>query len=279
MRFSTTPGDIMDDSVSTPRGLAIKVLGVQGERLPGAEGETQDFVLVNGKTFNSPNAKVFLANLKMLAATTDKGEGLKKVFSAAMQGVEKAVEGLTGSKNATLTALGGQAETHILGESFYSQVPIRYGDYIAKIAVVPVAPSLTALTDAPIKTHGHPTALRDAVVEYFSGLPGEWEVRVQLCTDLGDMPVENAAKAWPEDQSPYLAVARITAQPQLAWSDKAAEMVDDGMAFSPWHGLAAHRPLGSIMRLRKQAYDMSARFRSEHNATRVEEPRSFDPPQ
>jgi hypothetical protein len=33
MRFSTIPGDILDDSVSTPRGLAIKIIGVEGVRL------------------------------------------------------------------------------------------------------------------------------------------------------------------------------------------------------------------------------------------------------
>jgi hypothetical protein len=35
MRFSTIPGDILDDSVSTPRGLAVKIIGVKGERLSG----------------------------------------------------------------------------------------------------------------------------------------------------------------------------------------------------------------------------------------------------
>ena len=105
-------------------------------------------------------AKVFLANLKLLAATTDKAEGLKKVVSAALQGTEKAIEAL-GGESATIKTLGGQAETNILGESFYSQAPIRYGDYIAKIAVVPVSPKLTALTGAPLHTHGHPNAIRD----------------------------------------------------------------------------------------------------------------------
>src|SRR5258708_6928935 len=40
MRFSTIPGDILDDSVSTPRGLAIKVIGVEGERLEGSEARS-----------------------------------------------------------------------------------------------------------------------------------------------------------------------------------------------------------------------------------------------
>jgi hypothetical protein len=58
MRFSTIPGDILDDSVSTPRALAIKVIGVEGERLEGSEGDvTQDFVLNNGPAFGAPNPK------------------------------------------------------------------------------------------------------------------------------------------------------------------------------------------------------------------------------
>ncbi len=60
MRLSTVPGDILDDSVSTPRGMAVKIIGVEGERLPGSDGDvTQDFVLVNGPVFSAPNAKRF----------------------------------------------------------------------------------------------------------------------------------------------------------------------------------------------------------------------------
>jgi hypothetical protein len=36
LRISTIPGDILDDSITVPRGLAIKVMGVEGERLPGS---------------------------------------------------------------------------------------------------------------------------------------------------------------------------------------------------------------------------------------------------
>src|ERR1700729_2429588 len=43
IRISTIPGDILDDSVSTPRGMAVKVIGVEGERLEGSENDvTQD---------------------------------------------------------------------------------------------------------------------------------------------------------------------------------------------------------------------------------------------
>jgi hypothetical protein len=33
MRFSTDPGGIPDESVSTPRGLTIKMIWAEGERL------------------------------------------------------------------------------------------------------------------------------------------------------------------------------------------------------------------------------------------------------
>jgi len=98
MRFSTVPGDMLDDSVSTPRGLAVKVIGVPGERVSGSEEDvTQDFVLVNGPAFNVPTAKAFLGNLKLVAPTTDKAEGAKKVLSAALRAVETVIEVFGGS--------------------------------------------------------------------------------------------------------------------------------------------------------------------------------------
>jgi hypothetical protein len=144
MRLSTTPGDILDDNVSTPRGLALKVIGVDGPRLPGSEGEaSQDFVFVNGPAFNSPNIKGFLRSLKLLAATTDQSEGLKKGLSAALRGVETLIE-KAGGKSPTLVALGGHPETHILGETFYSQVPMLYGPYVVKVMVAPISTGLVA---------------------------------------------------------------------------------------------------------------------------------------
>lgn len=276
MRFSTVPGDMLDDSVSTPRGLAVKVVGVEGDRLNGSEEDvTQDFVLVNGPAFLTPGAKKFLGSLKLLATTTDRAPTLKKALSAVLRGTEKIIEAL-GGESPTIKAMGGHPETHILGETFFSQVPMLFGPYMAKVSIAPVSDELQALTNAPLDVNGKPNGLRDAVVEFFSTYQAEWELRVQLCTDLGHMPIEDASVVWPEDESPYFAVARITAKPQLAWSEARSSAVDDGMSFSPWHGVTAHRPIGSIMRIRKVAYEMSARFRSEHNARKVVEPKNLD---
>lgn len=279
MRFSTIPGDLLDDSVSTPRGVALKVLDVEGPRLHGAEGATsQDFIMVNGPAFGAPTPKAFLANLKMLAATTDKAQGAKKAISGVLQGINAAVKGVTGEPDTTLATLGGQAETHILGDTFWTQTPFRFGDYVAKIRLTPVSEELKALKDKPLKINGAPDALRQACMDFFRDTGGLWELQVQLRTDEKKMPVEDASKAWPDDLSPYITVARVKAVPQTAWSEARSKAVDDGLSFSPWHGLLAHQPLGGVNRARKPAYEMGRSFRGEHAGRTIEEPRALELP-
>jgi hypothetical protein len=276
MRLSTTPGDILDDSISTPRGLAVKVVGVPGARVAGSESDTtQDFVLVNGPVFNAPNAGGFLRSLKLLEPTTNKMEGLKKLTSAVARGAEAVLEA-AGGQSPTLTSLGGQQEHHILGETFYSQTPFLYGKYVAKIGVFPVSTELTALTKLPLTNNGEPSMLRTVVIEFFLQNSATWEVRVQLCTNLETMPIEDPSVAWPEDESPYLTVATITADAQDPWTLDKITAIDEGLSFSPWHALAAHRPLGSVNRARKSAYAMSAKFRAQHQSRPITEPRSVD---
>ena len=281
MRISTIPGDMLDDKVSVPRGMAVKVIGVPGTQLSSLDAEdgeppaaTQDFVLVNGPAFLAPSAKKFLGSLKLLAGTTDKAPRLKQALSTVLQGAEKALEAV-GGESGTLKSLGGHPETHVLGETYYSQAPILYGAYMAKVALVPVSPELAALRGAHVDLDGKPNGLRDAVVAFFSRNAATWEVRIQLCRDIATMPLEDSSVAWPEEDSPYLPVARLTALPQAGWSEALSRAVDDGMAFSPWHGVLEHRPLGSIMRVRKAAYAMSARFRFERTGNIAREPRDL----
>lgn len=274
LRFSTNPGDILDDAVSAPRGLAVKVIGVEGARLPGAEGAvTQDFVMANGPAFVAPDAKAFLGSLKLLAASTDRAEGAKKVISAALRGVGGALK-TVGLQSPVVASMGGQPLTHPLGESFFSQAPLRYGDYVAKVMVAPVSPGLVALQNKPIELQGNPNALRQAAINALANSGGEWEVRVQLCTDVAAMPIEDASVEWPQNASPYVPVARVRVAAQPAWSENRAAQADDGLAFSPWHGLAAHQPLGSINRACRPAYQAMSEFRAEHNAHAITEPRA-----
>lgn len=272
LRFSTTPGDVLDDNVSTPRGVALKVLGVSGARLPGSESDTtQNYVLGNSPSFQVATAAGFLKQLKVLATTTGHAEPVKEALSVLSRTTNAGLEKV-GLKSATLTTLAGQATTELLGDSFYSQAAILHGDYFAKVVLAPVATELVALSGKALDVSGHPDAIRESIQRYFAALPAVWELRVQLATDIEAMPVEDSATEWPEDETPYVAVARVTATPQQSWSEELWAEIESGLAFNPWIGLAAHRPLGSIMRARRPAYAAAREYRGQANGIRIEEP-------
>lgn len=48
------------------------------------------------------------------------------------------------------------------------------------------------------------------------------------------------------------------------------------MKLNPWDALAEHQPLGSINRLRKTVYEMSAKNRQAINATAIKRVNIFD---
>ncbi|MET0426927.1 MAG: catalase family protein [Microvirga sp.] len=275
MRMSTNAGDILPDAVSLPRGLALKVLDVDGERLPGAEGTTQDFVMVNGTVFQAPNAEKFLGSLKLLAKTTDRIEGVKVAASTVLRGVNKALTA-AGIESPTLGALGGAPNVDPLGETYYSVTPFRYGDHIAKFSIAPVAPALTALTGTEIDASGRPDAIRETVQSEMRGIEGVWEFRVQLCRDLTRQPVEDPTVEWNEAEAPFQRVATITARPQDSWDAARVDAVNEHMRFAVWTGLAAHRPLGNINRARNAPYRHSAKFRERFNGCPIHEPTGGD---
>ena len=275
LRLSTNAGDILDDSIDLPRGLALKILGVDGDRLPGSEGDgTQDFVLVNGPAFAAPTPKAFLANLKMLAKTTDRAEGGKKLLSGLFRAAEAVVEAV-GGQSAMLSTLGGAKPVHPLGATYYSQTPFRYGDYVAKFSLVPVSPVLKDLTDATIDARGRPDAIRENVREGLIEQGGTWEFRVQLCTDLEKMPIEDASVSWDEKASSFVTVGTLDVPPQVAWQDGVSQKTEDELFFSPWHGVAAHQPLGGVNRARNDPYKLSADYRGRINGCPMREPHAL----
>ena len=274
LRFSTAPGDILDDAVSSPRGIGLKVLGVAGERLPGAEDASQDFLMVNGPVFGAPEPKAFAKNLKLLAATPDKAEGAKRALSATLRVIEGALEAVGGSSS-LLKQLGGAPEVHPLGETYYSQTAYRYGDYVAKFSLAPVSHGLTERTGDKVNVHDRPNAIRENVAEVILEQGGTWELRVQLCTDVDKMPVENPTVQWDEAESPFRTVATLHVEPQTAWSEGLSQSQEDALSFAPWQGLAAHRPLGGINRARRETYTYSSDFRARVNGCPVHDVRTL----
>jgi hypothetical protein len=271
VRISTNPGDILDDAIALPRGIAVKILDVPGERLPGAEGHTQDFIMINGPVFTVPNADKFVGNLKLLAKTTDRAEGAKIAASKVLQVVNAAL-GAVGLESTKLAGLGGAPQVDPLGETYFSVTPFRYGEYIAKFRLRPVSPSLTALTGSTIDTKDRRDAIRETVREEMAGIGGEWAFDIQLQRDAEKQPIEDASVEWKEDEAPFVQVATLRMAPQDSWNEDRVRAVDEGMRFSVWTGLAAHRPLGNINRARRDTYRHSADFRASTNRCPIHEP-------
>ena len=76
-------------------------------------------------------------------------------------------------------------------------------------------------------------------------------------------PIENANRAWSEDESPLVRVADVILVQQDLDSEEGkalAERIESTEAFSPWNTRCL-KPLGAMNRSRKLAYDNSARAR------------------
>lgn len=277
LRLSSPPAEQLSDDVSTPRAAALKVLDVPGERVPEAgDVRSQDFLMVNGPAFSRPDPRGFLQDVKLVAATTEKAPKAKEALSAVLRGTEAALEAI-GAESATLKALGGQPQVHPLGETYFSQTPFRYGEYIAKFSLAPRSPALRGLAGQAMAQDGG-DAQRQAVAEFFGpggaadAAPVVWELRVQLCMNLDEMPVEDASVEWPQDISPFVPVALLSLPAQLSWQGGQTQAEEDQLAFSPWHALAAHRPLGGVNRARKVVMAASREFRSGFNRCPIHEP-------
>lgn len=272
VRFSSPPAEQLPDTVSTPRAIALKILGVSGERVAESEEQrSQDFLMVNGPAFTSPGPKGFLRSTKLLAATTDRMPRTKAVISAALRGGERLLEA-AGGGSGKIKGMGGEPQTHPMGETFFSQVPFRFGPYVAKFCLRPVSTTLQSLNGAPVENSED--SQRDAIQEALASGRAElvWELCAQLCRDEQTMPIEDASVEWPQEQSPFIAVATLHVPPQVSWDDAESPGIEDRLAFSPWHALQAHRPLGALNRARRVVMAASRAHRSQHNGCPLHEP-------
>ena len=274
-RLSSAPGDLLSDRIPTLRGMALKVLGVEGPKvLPEHREETtQDFLLVNQPVIPFGDVAAYLKAQKVLAQQAEASESSQVVAAKLARGVDRVLEAV-GVSHETVKAIGAPNH-HLLGETFHSMAAMRFGEYIAKLSAAPLSEGVRRLTGQTFDASEHPSVLRDLVVAFFRENAAEYELRAQLCTDLARMPVEDASVRWPESESPQQAVATLHFPPQDAYSTARRIYADDVLSFNPWHCIEAHRPLGSLMRSRRQAYEASSRFRHEMNAQPRVEPRDI----
>jgi hypothetical protein len=158
--------------------------------------------------------------------------------------------------------------TNIISHSFYTQSAFRFGDYYGHLTLFPVLDDMT-YNSQKVKSSDSREVLRDWLVEYFAERGAKYEFKIQLGTSPEHHPTEDASIVWDEATAPYQTIAIVEFPPQSALSPERRTFWEDRMKLNPWDALAAHRPLGSLNRLRKTVYDMSSRKRETENATPI----------
>jgi hypothetical protein len=151
---------------------------------------------------------------------------------------------------------------------------VRHGDYVAKIRVAPDPENAAHALHRDLDLSSGPDVFGPALADELRARAFDFDLQVQLCTDLDMMPVNDATVEWPEKLSTFVTVGRV----RLPRQDiSRPENVDkeDALAFNQWRVTAEHRPLGEIMQVRR-IYTASAKVRRTLNHQPQTEPASAD---
>ena len=145
-------------------------------------------------------------------------------------------------------------------------------DYVAKLRVAPVKEFADRVERRALDPNSTSQVFRPALVAELHERPYEFDLQVQLCTDLYHMPVENVTVRWPENLSPFVTVAKLRLpQQDISGDDNLDRM--DATSMTAWRVTEEHRPLGNIMRSRKEVYHQSSILRHQINGQERKEPK------
>jgi hypothetical protein len=253
VRFSASGTEVGSDTVRQAHGMAIKVLGVPGEKVLEDEldATTQDFVMINYPTFLSSN----VADYSAFHSARVEGLMATEVFFKISPKALKAVEGLNGGPF-----------WNPLQARYFSQTPYRLGPGAMKFSARPVAEPRK-----PAKLDPSQDYLRQAMVEQVGAGEVVFEFLVQRQLDPVKQPVEDALVEWQESEAPFVRVALLRI-PRQDLSDGLDLKVAENLSFTPWHSLPDQAPLGGINRTRKVAYQTISKYRHERNGVPRVEP-------
>jgi catalase len=239
-RFSNGGPEVQSDRIPDIRGFALKIFDVGGPSALGGTTDHQDFLMINQNRLPTRDSREFIEF--MAAATRGQASGLLHLFKA---------HGLGGgwTRLRELFAAVGRKFNGFAAERFNTAAPLCCGPYAVKVRLKPVG-------NPPPSARS-----KDIVADLSERLatgPVQWDMELQFFVDEAVTPIEDASKVWPESETPIVTVARLS----LFAASEAAAQQAEAAKFDPWSGLAAHRPLGEIMRARKAAYYTSQQGRA-----------------
>ncbi len=256
IRYSNQDGTIQADTARDIRGMAIKLMGVPGDKLleDQLHEQTQDFIVISTNVFVTKDVEEFDAMIKAMTSNT-----LAKIlfFATHWRVIWNLIKSLKKFANP-------------LQMRYWSTTPYLFGDTAVKYSAIPHVTNADAIPSNP-----GPDYLRQAMVRQLAQGEAIFDFTVQLQIDPDSMPIEDPGKEWKESASPFRKVATIRI-PQQEFDSEAQRVFGENLSFTPWHSLPAHRPLGGINRARKIVYDAISKFRHEYNKVARKEPTSWE---
>ena len=269
------------------RGMAIKILDVEGEFLSLDSGrQNQDFLMINTPMFAFPDVRNYLRLNEALlnpkvSPHGDKPDGF---FLPLNQAVPQANDPIWGNvwvgfdaedlKNTKETLriikqeIEGKDHTvrNPLQVQYFGAAPFLFGeDRAMKVSAAPC--KAVEQPDFPDRKNPDDPSINylgEALTQSMKGPENicfEFKIQTRRREELRVDQIENATTLWPEELTSYENVARITIPvPQAPDAPEAVEHCKE-LAFTPFHSLAAHRPIGGINRLRREVYESSATHR------------------
>jgi hypothetical protein len=249
VRFSNQSGTVGPDSTRDIRGMAIKLLDVEGPKLlsSGLDGTTQDFIFISDRRFVTKDIVEFDGLVKSL---------LSGFLSAAWFFLNPFDSHLRVLRN-LLCSLKHCDD--VLDIQYYSASPYLFGPRAVKYSVKPSSPQ--SITPPDKSTDDY---LREMLARRLATDSATFDFMVQFQMDPYRMPIEDPGVAWNEKVSPFQKVATLTI-PAQEFDSIEQRTFGDNLSFNPWHCLPEHRPLGGINRARRQIYQTLSAFRHQQN--------------
>ncbi len=163
---------------------------------------------------------------------------------------------------------------NLLRSTYWTMGAVRHGDYIAKVRVMPVQQFADQVVRRALDPNAQEQVFRPTLVAELRERPYEFDIQVQLCADLNQMPVEDTTVRWSETLSPFVTVAKVRLpQQDISGQDNFERM--DATSMTPWRVREEHRPLDNIMRARKEVYRQSSILGHQANHQVRQEPKNL----
>ncbi len=265
VRYSNGDYQLHPDKARDARGMAIKLLGVEGEKLLEwqKDATTQDFVMMNSKNYFIRFLEDYVELTKYLAKADNFGYFLNGYSPNPFTWRWRELRLVAGTKKKP-------PESPLLTQ-YYSASAYKLGPELnIKFSARPaqcLGPDGTAL---PGKTRGWETPKKDynflrlRMGEQLAAGPACFDFMVQPQVPGKPMPVEDATIVWSERDSPFVPVAQIRIDDPDFDTEARNEFCED-LSFNPWHSLPEHRPIGVFNRVRKALYEEVAKYRRVAN--------------